>query len=52
MLELPESPSLENMEYGTNLVKMEDFPGTLQNNLDGLQERRGTGRNQKSAGES
>ena len=26
MLELPESPSLENMEYGTNLVKMEDLP--------------------------
>ena len=50
MLKLPESPSLDHMEYGSNLVKMEDLPCALQNNLDGLQERRGTGRNQKSAG--
>ncbi|MCQ2509764.1 MAG: galactarate dehydratase [Lachnospiraceae bacterium] len=26
MLVLPESPSVENMEYGTNLVPMEDLP--------------------------
>ncbi len=26
MLELPESPSLENMPYGTNLVDIEDLP--------------------------
>ena len=26
MLELPESPSVENMQYGTNLVPMEELP--------------------------
>ncbi len=26
MLELPESPSVEHMEYGTNIVKTEDLP--------------------------
>ena len=26
MLELPESPSVDNMEYGTNLVPVEDLP--------------------------
>ena len=26
MLELPESPSLDHLEYGTNLVEMENLP--------------------------
>lgn len=50
MLDLPQSPSVDDMEYGTNLVPVEDLQMPNQNHLDGLPQCRGSGRHQKPSG--
>ena len=41
MLELPESPSVEHMEYGTNIVKTEDLPMPARTTWMGYRNEKG-----------